>query len=316
MKKIIFLLFIITACSKEAPDTTYSVENNRPELSADRKTIIFPQKSVGLKQFVRVPVGKKGEFISVIAPSRVIAAIFPRKGQDPKVVFENSELNEIYYNFAQATQNRKNYERNYERLQEMAKQQAATVKELRDGERDLLNSRYSEIEFQNKVRAQGFDPKFLTSKTDTVILVSDIPEIQINHVEMEENVDVYFNSYPQDKFSGKVIHIGEVIDPVSRTLKIVTSLPNLNGKFRPGMYAKIEFGDFNSQAMSLPLTSLFTVDGKNFVFVAVNDHSFALREVTPSFYGDQTVGIYSGLKEGEMVVSEGVLLLKRIIFGH
>lgn len=316
MKKIIFLLFIITACSKEAPDTTYSVENNRPELSADRKTIIFPVKAQGLKQFTRVPVGKKGEFISVIAPSRVIAAIFPRKGKDSKVVFENSELNEIYYNFAQATQNRKNYERNYERLQEMAKQQAATVKELRDGERDLLNSRYSEIEFQNKVRAQGFDPKFLTSKTDTVILVSDIPEIQINHVEMEENVDVYFNSYPQDKFSGKVIHIGEVIDPVSRTLKIVTSLPNLNGKFRPGMYAKIEFGDFNSQAMSLPLTSLFTVDGKNFVFVAVNDHSFALREVTPSFYGDQTVGIYSGLKEGEMVVSEGVLLLKRIIFGH
>lgn len=316
MKKLIFLLLIITACSKETPDNTYSVENNRPELSADKKTIVFPEKAQGLKQFTRVAVGKKGEFISVIAPSRVIAAIFPRKGQDPKVVFENSELNEIYYNYAQATQNRKNYERNYERLQEMHKQQAATVKELRDGERDLLNSRYSEIEFQNKVRAQGFDPKFLSSKSDTVILVSDIPEIQINHVEMEENVDVYFNSYPQDKFSGKVIHIGEVIDPVSRTLKIVTSLPNLNGKFRPGMYAKIEFGDFNSQAMSLPLTSLFTVDGKNFVFVAVNDHSFALREVTPSFYGDQTVGIYSGLKEGEMVVSEGVLLLKRIIFGH
>ena len=315
--KYLFLLCFVLACSKEPQDTTFSAENNTPVLSADKKTIVFPAKSQGLKQFSLVAVGKKGQFISVIAPSRVIASLFFQKGKDTKVVFENSELNEIYYNYAQSVENRRNHERNYDRLKDMAKQQAATVKELRDGEKDLLNSRYAEIEFQNKIRAQGFAPEFLKNfKEDTIILVSDVPEIQLSHVEQGESVDVYFNSYPQDKFQGKVHHIGEVIDPASRTLKIVTAMGNTNGKLRPGMFAKIEFGDFNSDALSIPLAALFTVDGKNYVFVSQNETTFSLREVTPSFYGDQVVGIHSGLKEGELVVSEGVLLLKRITFGH
>ena len=318
--KFTLLLTILTlfiACSEKKPDTVFSVENNRPELASDKRTITFPQQSQGLKQFSMQPVGMKGQFVSVIAPSHVIASIFLKNGTFSKTIFENSQLNEHYYNYAQAVENRKNQERNFVRLQEMTKQQAATVKELKDGEKDLLNSKYAELETENKIKALGFDPALIkTFKSDTVLLVSDVPEIQLGHVEMGESVDVYFNSYPQTKFVGKVVSIGEVIDPISRTLKIVTALPNLDGKLRAGMFAKIEFGDFNSNVMSVPITSVFTVDGKTYVFLNKGPGVFFLQEVTLSAYGAEEVGVLSGLSEGDIVVKQGVLLLKRIIFGH
>lgn len=314
---LLTLIFLAVGCSEHKADPVYAVENNRPTLGADKKTITFPTESQGLKQFSSQTVGTKGQFVSVIAPSHVIASIFLKNGTFAKTIFENSQLNEHYYNYAQAVENRKNQERNFMRLQEMAKQQAATVKELKDGEKDLLNSKYSELETENKIKAQGFDPSLLkTFKVDTVLLVSDVPEIQLGHVEMGESVDVYFNSYPQNKFVGKVVSIGEVIDPVSRTLKIVTALANPEGKLRAGMFAKIEFGDFNSNVMSIPISSVFTVDGKNYVFLSKGPGVFYLQEVTLSAYGAEEVGVLSGLSEGDLVVKQGVLLLKRIIFGH
>jgi len=82
------------------------------------------------------------------------------------------------------------------------------------------------------------------------------------------------------------------------------------------MFAKIEFGDFNHNIVSAPTSSVFTVDGKNYVFVSSTENTFTLQEVSLSAYGAENVGILSGLKEGDKVVSQGVLLLKRIIFGH
>lgn len=311
------LLLFFVSCSDHSSNPVHSVENNAPLVSADKKTITFPPKSLGLSQFKFQEVSAKGEFVSVIAPAHVIASLTSEKQNMKKVILESAALNELYYSYAQAVENRKNLEKNFVRLKDMALQQAATVKDLREGERDLLNSKYNEMEFENKLKSTGIFPEvFKDLAPGVIVLVSDVPESQLSSVDKGEDVDVFFNSYALEKFQGKVKALGEVIDPVSRTIKIIVTVTNKDNKLKPGMYAKIEFGDFNHHVMSIPTTSVFTMDGKSFVFVSKDPVTFVLREVVISAYGEGFAGVSSGLTVHEKIVTEGTLLLKRLIFQH
>jgi hypothetical protein len=58
------------------------------------------------------------------------------------------------------------------------------------------------------------------------------------------------------------------------------------------------------------------VDGKSYVFISIEKDVFRLQEVGLSAYGAENVGIFSGLEVGNRVVTQGTLLLKRVVFGH
>ncbi len=317
MKNMFILaLLIFMSCNQKAPNP-FLEENHAPVLQSDKKTIVFPEKSIGLEKIKVQPIGTKGQFVSVIAPSHVIASASKEKNGEVRLVLESPAVNELYYNFAQARETRKNHEKNYQRLKDMTAQQAATLKDLRDGERDLQNSKYAENEAENKVRAIGLFPGLIKEiQENMVLLVSDVPENLLSHVEEGEDVDVIFNSFPSEKFIGKVRRIGDVIDSLSRTLKITVSLPNPSGRFKAGMFAKVEFGDFTDNLLSIPIKSIFTSQGKNYVFVSVNERTFVLKEVNVAVYGEDAAGINGGLDPNDKVVSEGVLLLKSIQSGN
>lgn len=313
---LILVLLVFISCNQKTPNP-FAEENHAAALQADKKTIVFPEKSLGLEKIKVEAIGTKGQFVSVIAPSHVIASASKEKNGEVRLVLESPAVNELYYNFAQARETRKNHEKNYQRLKDMTAQQAATLKDLRDGERDLQNSKYAENEAENKIRAIGLFPGLIKEiQENTVLLVSDVPENLLSHVEEDEDVDVIFNSFPNDKFIGKVRRIGDVIDSLSRTLKITVSLPNPQGRFKAGMFAKVEFGDFTDNLLSVPIKALFTSQGKSFVFVAANERTFSLREVSVAVYGETAVGINGGLEPQEKIVTEGVLLLKSIQSGN
>ena len=50
-------------------------------------------------------------------------------------------------------------------------------------------------------------------------------------------------AYPGEKFAGKVGHIGDVVDPATRTVKIRCVVPNKDHRLKPEMFAKVEVGD-------------------------------------------------------------------------
>ena len=163
-----------------------------------------------------------------------------------------------------------------------------------------------------EVRADSAQPLFTISNLDTVWVQADVYEQDLGLVHKGDTVKVHVPAYPGDAFVGKVDHVGDVLDPVSRTVKLRCSVPNKDHMLKPEMFAKIELTEVAGQsAIILPASSILTDSEHTRVFVAGDDHVYRQRNVTigPEFEGN--VRVLDGLKVGEQVVTEGAIFLKR-----
>lgn len=79
---------------------------------------------------------------------------------------------------------------------------------------------------------------------------------------------------------------------------------------RPGMFASGDIEISRSPGITVPLSSLVTSDGYNFVFVLKADHTVERRKVEIGVLQESRIEIVSGVREGELVVEKGAAFLK------
>ena len=137
----------------------------------------------------------------------------------------------------------------------------------------------------------------------------------MKEVQHGERVNIKFDSYPDAVFHGNVSAIGDVIDPVTRTIKVRVIMRNPPVKLMPGMFCRVDFGNPIDAIILLPLSSIVTVDGKDFIFVETSPGIFERRQVITTNSGQDNIIVLNGLKDNEKVVNTGAMLLKGLSFG-
>lgn len=286
-------------------------------MTDDGSSIVFPQGSPGLQQLTTSVVKKGTALISAIAPARIVASILPSIEEKDKVIlFESADVTSLYSQYRQSTANADRSARNFARVKEMFENQGATAKDLNEAEADAATARASMAEMEGKLKAIGFNPSELASaKTGTVWLICDVPENQLHEVQQGEDVDIRFSSIPDKKYIGKEVAMGAIVDPVTRTVKVRVSLKNPNGRFLPGMFAQVDFGDPQSGVILLPLSAVVTVEGKDYAFVESAPGEFHRRQLTLTSSSEKQTIVLSGLEDGDRVVTAGAMLLKGLSFG-
>ena len=138
-----------------------------------------------------------------------------------------------------------------------------------------------------------------------------IYEKDINKVTKKTNSSFTSASYPGEIFKGKIIHIGQIIDPQTRTITVRAELSNLNGKLKPQMFGELQIpvGD-KSSAILLPAECVIKINNSDYIFVQRNDSTFEKRGVMIGSTSNEQVEIIKGVKDGERVVIKGVFYLK------
>jgi cobalt-zinc-cadmium efflux system membrane fusion protein len=163
-----------------------------------------------------------------------------------------------------------------------------------------------------EVRADSAQPLFTISNLNTVWVQADVYEQDLGLVHKGDAIEVHVPAYPTESFDGKVDHVGDVLDPVSRTVKLRCSVPNRDQMLKPEMFAKVELTDIaGKKAVLLPAAAILTDSEHTRVLVAGNDNLFRPRIVTIGPEFDGNVRVLSGLKLGEQIVTEGAIFLKR-----
>lgn len=119
-------------------------------------------------------------------------------------------------------------------------------------------------------------------------------------------------AYPDRGFDGRILSIGSEVSQTTRTVPLLTELPNPEGRLRPGMFARIVLrGTETERSLTVPAASVVEIDGRPCVFVPGSspDH-YVVRKVLAGRESDGRRAILSGLKAGDRVVARGAFTCK------
>ena len=147
-----------------------------------------------------------------------------------------------------------------------------------------------------------------------VWVVVDVFERDIAQVSLGQKVRVSVTAYKEEQFEGTVSHIGAVVEPRSRAIKVRVVLANPNGRLKPGMFARVSLSDTKGdehEHLFVPVEAVQRTEQGSIVFVPGDEPGeFVARPVKTGHEAGKSVAIESGLAPGERVVVSGSFILK------
>lgn len=121
----------------------------------------------------------------------------------------------------------------------------------------------------------------------------------------------YDETFVVGESNGKLVTVGRVIDPRSRTVPVIFELDNPGGRLRIGQFAKVHIATGAAlRLLAVPESALIDEGGKAVAYVQVEGERFERRALTLGPRARGWVGVTAGLQGGEHVVTQGAYEIK------
>lgn len=139
----------------------------------------------------------------------------------------------------------------------------------------------------------------------TLRVLVPVPEKDSPQIRRGQPVTIAVDAYPGKEFRGTVTRFATAVDPKSRTMTTEIDIPNLDGRLRTGMYARVTLTlAVHRGALSIPSEAVMGPEDKRFVYT-VKDGLAHRTLVTVGVDNGKTAQITSGLATGDQVVVVG-----------
>jgi len=161
---------------------------------------------------------------------------------------------------------------------------------------------------------------------DVLFVLADLRSVWVTANVIDSDVDklraikdgsfrMSATAYPGREFRARLLSVGAIVDPQTRTLPVLAQAENPDDLFKLGMFVRIHLDSSSSElVLTMPAGAAVEIDGQNVVFVpeknTSDNRTFSVR---PAELGPQTgdrVVVKAGLNKGETVVSAGSFMLK------
>ncbi len=312
---LVLQLLLLSACEETKKVEISKPLNTKPEILDNGNEIHF--KTI-TKAFEVIVCGKNSVSGIIESPAKVVASVFvPENKQALNIIlFENTDVTELYTTMLQSMAHLTRDTDFYERNLDMYKNGAATGKDVLEAKTGMIEAATELAEKEARLRTFGFKPQELRNATPGIVwLFANVSEGDLNNITTGKDCKIEFISYSGEIFKGNVSAIGDVVNTESRTFTVRISLKNPEGRFKPGMFAKVSFDVAEANILSVPQNSLITAEGKTYLFKKKGNSFFRSEVLTGKQLGDN-VHIKEGLAEKDTVVVKGTMLLKGLSFGY
>ena len=155
----------------------------------------------------------------------------------------------------------------------------------------------------------------ITTLDDLSVIKAEfsVPETFLAALTPGQKVTAHSIAWPDAVFEGTVSVINTRVDPATRAVSLQAKIPNPDGRLRQGMLLTVELRAHDRTSVAVPEQALVAYGEKQFVFVikaGATPPTAAQREVKLGVRETGWVEITSGLAEKELIVLEGVMLLR------
>jgi membrane fusion protein (multidrug efflux system) len=164
-------------------------------------------------------------------------------------------------------------------------------------------------------------PIFRLVSTVRVKVTTEVSQERLGQVRLGMAARIRVSAWPGVVFTGEVTNIAPVLDPITRMTALEISVPNREGRLKPGMFAQVTMVVRQSEeSLLIPIDGVmneyryvaFGADAQRGqdggleaeVFVVV-DNTVHLRPVRLGIIGRDDVQVLEGLAAGDQVVTIG-----------
>lgn len=226
-------------------------------------------------------------------------------------------------------------QRQVERLQPLAKRNAATRSTLDEEQREVetASARIAAIEAkmterriiapfdgivglrQISVGALAQPGLVLATIDDDSVMKLDfsVPEIFLSSLKPGLELEARTDAYRKQVFHGSIASIDSRVDPITRSVVVRALVNNEESILKPGMLMQVKLRAQPREVLVLPEEALVSTATRHTVFIAEKNNDKNLAKNLTITIGERRKGeveVLSGLKAGDLVIVHGVNRIK------
>ena len=163
-------------------------------------------------------------------------------------------------------------------------------------------------EIGSLVGREGLESElFVIVDTSVVWVDLAVPAAELDNIHEGQDVAI---TAGRDPSPATIMFVSPLLDKDTRAARVVASVDNASGKWRPGAFVTADIAvDKTSAAQVVPLSALQTLKGESVVFVR-NAEGFEVRKVSVGRRDGGVAEITAGLTPGERVATLNTFTLK------
>lgn len=240
--------------------------------------------------------------------------------------------------FAEAKNNFEKAKADYERIKELAKDKIVSEKDLLVAQNqydntkaiyDNLNKNFNstgqnvtspmngfvkQLFVQNGTYVESGQPILTITQNKTLVLRAEVQQKYASILGSINSANIRTlhdnQTYTFEQLNGKVLSYGKTTNTENYLIPISLQIDNL-GSFVAGGFAEIYIKTLtNTQALTVPNTSLMEEQGNYFVYVQITPELFEKREVKIGTTDGVSTEILKGITSNERIVTKGAILIK------
>jgi cobalt-zinc-cadmium efflux system membrane fusion protein len=144
----------------------------------------------------------------------------------------------------------------------------------------------------------------------SVWLKADIYEKDIPKVAQNEQCVLQVDSFPGEKFYGKIDYMADSVDPDSRTLLVRADVSNPGLKLKPKMFGEMQILTGKQSMLAIPKTAVQEAGSYQVVYVFLKPGAYEERRVKLGAEAENMVEVIGGLQPGERIATNGSFALR------
>lgn len=152
-------------------------------------------------------------------------------------------------------------------------------------------------------------PLAIIAELGKVWVVAQVKERHIGSIHTEDCVEVTTDAYPDELVTGKILHIGELLDEETRSVQVLVECDNSNRHLKPGMFAGVRFTSAPRKSIVIPSTAVLQNEDEAYVYVETGRDQYVRRSIKAATANAHESLVTEGLESGDVIVSQGAIYL-------
>ncbi len=160
--------------------------------------------------------------------------------------------------------------------------------------------------------------EYVKEDAEASIIVADLSKVWVkaNISEKEalmmegiSDVAISLVANPDSLFRGKVIYLGEILDPETRTRQTIIECDNPRGTLLPNMYAHLQLRCTGHNYIVVPKSAVLQADAHRYVLRQLGENTYLRTPVTIAHLDDDRLIVTGGLNVNDTIITEGAFYL-------